>query len=163
MSHRRIAVCIVVSALCSCIGCSTAQPVLKSVAARVLNLDLSGVDLAFDVDVENRLPFSLKSAGGEYGLDISGTSFLHWDKVPAVELPGGKIGTLTLPARVEYANLIETFKTMATAKEIPYRLHGSLVFPIAGSSFDLPFEYEDRMPGPAEAIRKGARGILDSQ
>ena len=81
----------------------------------------------------------------------------------AAELPGGKIGTVTLPARVEYATLIDTFKTLATAKEVPYRLHGSLVFPIAGRKFDLPFELEDSMPGPAEAIRKGARGILDSQ
>jgi LEA14-like dessication related protein len=163
VSRGNTALWLAVGILCSCSGCATTQPVLKSVAARVLSIDLSGVELAFDVDVENRLPFPLKSAGGRYGLDISGTPFLRWDTVPAVELPAGQIGTVTLPARVEYASLIETFKTLATAREIPYRLQGALVFPIVGRNFDLPFDYEGRMPGPAEAIRSGARGILDSR
>ncbi|HUU85165.1 MAG TPA: LEA type 2 family protein [Phycisphaerae bacterium] len=161
MFHRIAAAGVLAGALWSCSGCASARPVLKSVTPRILDVDLKGVDLAFDLAVENRLPLPLKSTGGKYGLDIAGSPFLNWDKVPAMNLPAGKVGTLTLPARVEYANLVKMFKTMANAREVPYRLHGALLFPMTGERFDLPFAHEGTMPGPAEAIRKGARGLLD--
>lgn len=162
MFHRFALLALVVAASGTW-GCSSTQPILKTVAARVLNADVNGVDLAFDLDVENQLPFPIKSTSGKYGLDIAGTSFLNWDEVPALNLPAGQVGTVTLPARVEYAKLIEVFKTMATAREIPYRLHGALAFPLPGQKFDLPFEHEGTMPGPAEAMQAGVRGILNTR
>jgi len=142
-------------------GCASTRPVLQSVNARVLRVDTAGVDLAFDVDIKNPLPIPLKSVGGRYGLDVAGKSLASWDKVPALELPAGKVGTVTLPARLEYANLISMLKELATAQEIAYRMDGALVFSMISGDVDVPFAHEGTVPGPAEAIRRRAGGILD--
>ncbi|MFH1748753.1 MAG: LEA type 2 family protein [Planctomycetota bacterium] len=163
MFQRFAVVGILAVAMCSWFGCSAAPPILKNLNDPINGADFKGVDLAFDVEVENQLPFALKSTRGKYGIDIEDTPFLNWDDVPAMNLPASDVGMLTLPARVEYASLIEVFKSMATATEIPYRLHGALVFPVAGKDFDLPFAHEDTMPGPAEALKRGASRILDRQ
>jgi hypothetical protein len=154
-----LAIVVVIIGLGS--GCASTRPVLQGVDARILQVDATGVDIALDLDVKNQLPIALKSGGGAYGLDIAGTPFLNWDEVPALELPASQVGTLTLPARLEYASLITTFKDLAMAREVAYRIHGSLKFPMIGGDFDLPFTHEGNVPGPAEALRNRAKDLLD--
>jgi LEA14-like dessication related protein len=151
---------VLVAALWAASGCASSRPVLKGVAARVLNVDASGVELAFDVDVENQLPIPLKSTSGRYALDIAEARLLSSDQVPALDLPAGEVGTVTLPARVEYADLIKTAQSMATAKELPYRMQGAFLFPMMGSDYELPFSHEGTIPGPAEAVRSRAGDFL---
>jgi len=141
-------------------GCASSRPVLRDVVARVIKVDARGVEMAFDVDVENQLPFPLKSTKGRYALDVAEARLLSSDQVPAFDLPAGEVGTVTLPARIEYADLIKTAQSLATANELPYRMEGAFQFPMVGSGYELPFSHEGTIPGPAEAVRSRAGDFL---
>lgn len=150
---------VLVAALCAASGCASSRPVLRDVVARVIKVDAKGVEMAFDVDVENQLPIPLKSTSGRYALDVAEARLLSSDQVPALDLPAGEVGTVTLPARIEYADLIKTAQSLATANELPYRMEGAFRFPMVGSGYELPFSHEGTVPGPAEAVR-GRAGDL---
>jgi len=142
-------------------GCAATRPVLKNITPRVVGADVRGVDMAFDLDIENQLPFPIKSTRGRYALDVAGSGLLSSDEVPALNLPAGSTGKVTLPARVEFAEMIKTAGVLAKEKEVPYQFDGALLFGLMGSDYELPFSHEGMMPGPAEAVKRGAEGLLN--
>ena len=127
-------------------GCAIGRPRVESVGARITNIDLQGVDLAFEVNVLNSYPLAIRAPRGKYAINIAGAEFVKSDDVPPVSLPAGGVGTISLPARLEYTQLWQAYQGLKGAPEVPYTLEGALVFPVAGQSFDLPFAHEGQFP-----------------
>lgn len=139
------------------LGCAIGRPRVESVGARITNIDLQGVDLAFDVNVLNSYPLAIRAPRGKYAINIAGSEFLKSDDVPPVSLPAGNIGTISLPARLEYTQLWQVYQSLQGAAEVPYTLEGALALPVAGQSFDIPFAYEGQFP----VLRPPKLSILD--
>ena len=122
------------------------KPEITSVRPRITGIDLSGVNLAFDVDVLNPYPRTIRSPQFRYALDISGQQLAQAAETVAVDLPARDTGTVTLPVRVGYLDLWQMAQNLRGANEVSYTLHGALLLPVAGKNFELPLEKSGSFP-----------------
>jgi LEA14-like dessication related protein len=131
-------------------GCASLDigggPEVRAVRPRITGIDFRGVDLAFDVDVNNPYPMAIRSPEFRYGLDIEGAQFLESTGSSRIDLPALRTGTMTLPVRLSYANLWRTFKNLAGAAEVPYTLRGEIFTSALGQSFALPVRHSGTFP-----------------
>lgn len=136
-----------VSALLLCVvGCSS-QPQIQEVRARVTHIDLQGVDLAFEIDVSNPYPMSVRPPNYHYAVDIANSEFVKGGPLEATaDLPAGGVGTITVPARVEYMQLWQMYQNLKDASEAPYKLHGALSIVVMSQNFEVPFAHEGTFP-----------------
>jgi hypothetical protein len=56
------------------------------------------------------------------------------------------VGTVTLPVRLSYTDLFRTYQNLADAAEANYTLHGSIILPLLGRSFELPVSHRGTFP-----------------
>lgn len=145
---RNIATAILLAVLMA--GCASLdalkRPEVQAVRPRIAGIDFRGVDLAFDVDVNNPYPMAIRSPEFRYGLDIEGAEFLESTGSSRIDLPALSTGTVTVPVRLPYANLWSTFKSLAGASEVPYTLHGEILASALGQSFALPLKHSGTFP-----------------
>jgi len=127
-------------------GCSEATPRVESVKPRVTAIDWRGATVEFDVRVKNPLPVDLSAPGGRYAVDIGETELFSSDAFPAASLPRRDSGTIVLPARFEYDDLLALVQDASSVVEIPYGLRGALVFKVAGQSLEAPFKHRGKIP-----------------
>jgi LEA14-like dessication related protein len=145
----RFAMPLVLAALGS--GCKAffdvvGKPEIVKVRPRIADIDLDSVNVAFDVDVSNPYVFPLKTPRFRYGLDIEGGEFLREENASQVSVPARGVGTITLPVRLRYANLADTFRKLKDAKQFSYRVHGALILSGLGKSVDLPLSHSGTLP-----------------
>jgi|GEM_PF-782860 len=113
-------------------GCSlffdvAGRPEVKDARTHVEKIDLHGVTLRLDVDISNPYRVALKSPRLRYGLDVEGAEFITADEITGIDIPARGVGTVTLPIRIEYANLLAAYKRLAGKSEFTYRAHGDLL------------------------------------
>lgn len=158
-------------------GCTQlgARPTVKDMRSRITGIDLRGVDLALDVDIQNPYLIPIKTPKFRYGLDVQDVSFLNADADAKLDLPAGRVGTTTLPVRIEYASLWKLASNLATAKQLNYKLHGTLLLSALGDSFEIPLEHAGTFPvlhlpkfsvkdvNFADVSLSGARVVVDTE
>lgn len=128
-------------------GCSLiAKPEVRDVRARIDKIDLRGISLVFDVDIYNPYTFAIRSPQFRYGLDIADREFIQSNQATAVDLPARDVGTLVMPAQVNYLGLWQAYQGLASAQEVDYRLHGTVLVEAMGQSFELPVSYASSFP-----------------
>lgn len=145
----RVATLGLLGAALSCgAGCASLgiRPEIEDVRARVTALDIQGVSLAIDVDVNNPYPVALKTPQFNYGVDINQTPLFDSATETSVDLPAGKVGTATLPLRIRYTDLWKLAASLRESKEIGYRLRGAFVVNALGQSHELPLSHEGTFP-----------------
>lgn len=125
-------------------GCS--GPQVESVSARIEGIDLKGVDLVFDIDVRNPYPVAIRPPKNHYVVDIAGADFLKGDGSADSELPARGLGTISLPARLEYSKMWQAYQNLRESREVPYKLHGALVFTVSEREFEVPYSLDGRLP-----------------
>ena len=132
------------------VGCASLplgeSPEIQAVRPRISGIDFQGLDLAFDVDVSNPYPIPLRTPRFRYGMDIQGSRLFESDAASKIDLPARKVGTITLPVRVSYADLLRTHRSLADKAEADYTLHGTLVLPVLGRSLELPLSHSGKIP-----------------
>jgi LEA14-like dessication related protein len=128
-------------------GCSSMQrPEIRGVRPHITGIDLQGVNLAFDVDIHNPYPIAMRTPRFLYGIDIEGSEFIKSQAPVAIDVPAGQIGTAKLPARLEYAQLWSTYRSLASAKEVRYHLHGTVPVSVLGQTHDLALAHDGVFP-----------------
>lgn len=128
-------------------GCSyVARPEIRHVRPRVETIDLHGVTMVFDVDVSNPYPVAIRTPEFSYAVDIAETEFFGSRQATAVDLPALKVGTLNLPARVEYLKLWNSYQGLREADEVNYRLRGTVLVRAMDQDFELPLSHEGTFP-----------------
>jgi len=138
------------------LGCQTLQmgsllgemkkPEVVSVAPRIAGLDLEGVNLEFDVDVSNPYSVPIKSPQFRYGMDVEGAEFLKSEATSKLDLPAKGVGTVTLPVRLKYLDLWQSYASLKDKAEVAYALKGALVFSPLGETIELPIEKRGNFP-----------------
>ena len=153
MNRKQALLAIVAGALLlsGCTGLTDAlslldRPTVQSVRPTISAIDLQGVGLGFDVDIANPYPFALQSPDFRYGLDIKGAEFIQGLHDVPVNIPAGGVGTLSLPVRLDYAKLIDTYQGLKDAKEVDYKLHGALLLSGMGKSYEVPLSHSGTFP-----------------
>ena len=122
------------------------KPKLRAVRLKITGIDLQGVGLSFDVDVENPYFVPIRAPLVRYGLDIAGAEFLRSEAPLKVDLPADNIGTLTVPVHLSYSKLWSAYRSLKGAREVDYTLRGALGLRVLGQSFDLPLSHSGKFP-----------------
>ncbi|RJP15978.1 MAG: hypothetical protein C4520_19570 [Candidatus Abyssobacteria bacterium SURF_5] len=143
--------CLILAVLLATVaGCASLPlgnaPEVQSVSPRITGIDFEGLNLAFDVDVNNTYPIPIKTPRFRYGLDVEGSRFFESETASQFDLPAGKVGTVTLPVRLSYVDLFSTYTRLASASEANYTLNGALLLPVLGRSFELPLAHSGTFP-----------------
>jgi LEA14-like dessication related protein len=146
MTSRRTLL-ILAGALTLAGGCGTLQhPEIRAVRAHVTGLDLQRVSLKFEVDIHNPYPVALRAPQFHYGIDVADAEFVKSQAPVEVAVPPGQVGTVTLPAQLEYAQLWRTYRALADASEVKYRLHGTVPVSALGQTYELPLSHSGTFP-----------------
>ena len=124
----------------------TERPEIQAVHPRIDGVDFQGVNLAFDVDVDNPYPIPIRTPSFRYGIDIEGSKFFDSEAASGIDLPAKNVGTVTLPVRLSYSDLFRTYQGLADAPEASYKLNGVLIFPVLGRSLELPLSHSGTVP-----------------
>lgn len=144
MASRRT-ILILAGSLALAGGCSS-RPEIRAVRPHVTGIDLQGVSLTFDVDINNPYPIALRAPRFQYGMDIEEAEFIKSQAPVEIDVPAGRVGTTTLPARLEYAQLWRTYRSLANANEVKYRLHGTVLVSALGQTHELPLSHDGTFP-----------------
>ena len=112
-------------------------------------LDVNGVDLAFDVEVENPNPVKIALDHLDYDLKLLDRSFLQGEQPMGLSLAANGRSQVKLPVRLTYERLLGSYRQLSKRDEVPYRLELGLGFdvPLLGR-VRLPMHYQGRLPIP---------------
>lgn len=147
MNTSRALVLLAAIVLLSAPGCALfGRPTVEAVRPKIKSVDLTGLTLAFEVDVKNPYYVPLVSPKFQYGMDVEGAEFLAAQESEGLDVPARGIGTLVLPVRFDFANMAKTYQTLSKVNEFTYKLHGGLLFSALGKTARIPLSHEGRAP-----------------
>jgi LEA14-like dessication related protein len=141
---------IIVLLMVIAFGCATlpglSQPEIKAIHPRITGIDFQGVNLDFDVDVNNPYFVPIRTPRFRYGLDVEGSKFFESETTTGIDLPAHGVGTAVLPVRLTYADLLRSYRSLSGAPEADYKLYGALMLSALGQNFELPVSHQGKFP-----------------
>jgi LEA14-like dessication related protein len=102
--------------------------------------------MVFDVDVFNPYPIPIKLPRFKYGVDIEGARFFNSESPSQLNLPASGVGTVSLPTRLLYTDLLGAYNNLTDRAEADYTLHANMILPILGQSLELPISHSGSFP-----------------
>ncbi|MCU7924442.1 MAG: LEA type 2 family protein [Candidatus Thiodiazotropha sp. (ex Dulcina madagascariensis)] len=137
-------------------GCSTFEqvmegqkPTVQVVGVKLTGLDFEGIDLAFDLKVDNPNPFPIDLAGLDYDLKLLDSSFLKGEQPMGLSLAADAGSRIKVPLRLGFQQLMSTYRQLKHVDRAAYRLDLGLGFdiPVLGK-VRIPIDYEGDFPLP---------------
>jgi LEA14-like dessication related protein len=140
-------------------GCNTLQqmgqalegqkPTALVQGVRMTGLDFDGVDLAFDVKVDNPNPVGISLAGLDYDLKLLGSRFLQGDQPMGMKVAAKGSSQVEVPMRLGFQQLMSTYQQLKTAHQAGYELDLGMGFdvPVLGR-VRVPVSYRGEIPVP---------------
>jgi LEA14-like dessication related protein len=126
------------------------KPTARVLSAELKNLSLEGLDLVFHVEVANPYSANLPLADLTYALNSVGNTLLQGGIKPAGTVPARGTTVIRLPARLSFAALMKTLKSVTPGSVVPYQveLNLSIDAPVLGM-LTLPLSHAGELPIPA--------------
>ncbi|MCP5524399.1 MAG: LEA type 2 family protein [Verrucomicrobiales bacterium] len=149
--HRVVPLCLLILAGCSVLENLTParKPSAHVTRARLDSIDLQSATLQFDVAVENPASVALPLVNVDYRLASGAASFLSGSAALQGVVPAGSNRTVTLPARVVFADLLQLAKGIKPGSVVPYTLEAGLsVDPGIAGPIRLPATWSGELPVP---------------
>ena len=138
-------------------GCETMQQTLnlKKPTARLTGVKfeeatLDSATLLFDVEIDNHYPASLPLTNFDYTLASGADTFLSGSANSQTTVPAKSSKTISLPARINYIEMLKALKTVRPGSKIPYNAE-------LGLSVDTPALGLIRLP-----VKKQGELVLPS-
>ncbi|MCG8056493.1 MAG: LEA type 2 family protein [Candidatus Thiodiazotropha endolucinida] len=125
------------------------QPTGEVKGVKLSGLDLRGIDLLFDVEVDNPNPVVISLDGLDYDLKLLNRSFLKGQQSMGMSLAADGKSQVKLPVRMEFERLLEHYSELSKRDDVPYQLDLGLGIdvPLLGR-VRLPMSYQGRLPVP---------------
>ncbi|MCG8051416.1 MAG: LEA type 2 family protein [Candidatus Thiodiazotropha endolucinida] len=125
------------------------QPTGEVKGVKLSGLDLRGIDLLFDVEVDNPNPVAISLDGLDYDLKLLNRSFLKGQQSMGMSLAADGKSQVKLPVRMEFERLLEHYSELSKRDDVPYQLDLGLGIdvPLLGR-VRLPMSYQGRLPVP---------------
>lgn len=154
---RHAVLLILASTIVSLPSCSSVRDLMKSVkirpptvkveSTRLTRLTFSGLDLLFDLKIENPNQVGLKLSGFSYELMINNSSFVAGEQTRGIEIAAQGDSIVQLPVNVEYKRLFETFQSLVNEERSSYELRCVFSFnvPVLGD-VSVPLSKEGELP-----------------
>jgi len=108
-------------------GCESMQQALnlKKPTARLTGLKfeeatLDSATLLFDVEIDNHYPAALPLTNFDYSLASGANNFLSGSADSQTTVPAKSSKTISLPAKINYLEMLKALKTVRPGSKIPY-------------------------------------------
>ncbi|MBN1391461.1 MAG: LEA type 2 family protein [Sedimentisphaerales bacterium] len=136
-------------------GCETidslgiAKPTAKMTGLKFANASWDSATLMFDVEVDNPYTVALPLLNMNYGLSSGAEPFVSGSADLQETIPAKSKKTVTLPAKVNYKEMLSALKGIKPGSKIPYKanLGLSVDAPVVGT-LKLPMNKEGEMTLP---------------
>jgi LEA14-like dessication related protein len=140
-------------------GCSTleqaeqvmsgAKPTGQVRGVKLSGLDVNGVDLVFDLQVDNPNPVKIALDNLDYDLKLFNQTFLKGKQGMGVRVAANGSSQVKLPVRMQFDQLLKQYGQLGKRNEVPYALDLGLGFdvPLLGR-IRLPVNYAGSLPIP---------------
>ena len=159
MNAKRYRIAVVTLVVCCLAGCETLHQALnlKKPTARLTGLNfgevkLDSATLLFDVEVDNPYPVALPLMNLDYGLTSGGNKFLEGGVDIQTTVPAKSKKTVSLPAKVNYLEVLRALKGIGPGSKIPYKAElGLSVDTPALGLLNLPIEKKGELTLPSVA------------
>ena len=134
-------------------GCETmnlAKPTAKMTNLKFEDVALDSATLLFDVEVDNPYPVALPLLNMDYGLSTGAEPFLTGSADLQTTVPAKSKKTVSLPAKINYLDMLRALKSVRPGSEIPYRADIALSVdtPVLGV-MSLPLKKEGQLVLPS--------------
>lgn len=114
-------------------GCATggglSKPKVRDVVPRLESVDFEGVELVFDIGVDNPYPVPLVAPRFDYGVEAMNKTLAAGELTEGVRLPASGVGRFKLPVRITYRQAFEIARDLTEAQRVDYTLRGRLFAP----------------------------------
>ncbi len=165
MSTKRFIVWATVLVSVFFIGCETMQqalslnkPTARMTGLKFENVKLDSATLLFDIEVDNPYPVALPLMNLDYGLSSGAEPFLTGSAELQTTVPAKSKKTVSLPANINYLDMLTALKGIRPGSKIPYKADlGLSVDTPALGLIKLPLKKEGEvvLPMPSGADIKG--------
>ncbi|MEJ2622813.1 MAG: LEA type 2 family protein [Candidatus Thiodiazotropha sp.] len=125
------------------------KPTGEVKGVKLSGLDLKGIDLLFDVEVDNPNPVAISLDGLDYNLKLLDRSFLKGRQAMGMSLAADGKSQVKLPVRMEFEQLLKQYTDLSKRHDVPYQLDLGMGVdvPLLGR-LRLPVSYTGRLPVP---------------
>ena len=157
MSRKPLPILVLIIFVVS--GCATLEqvgqvldgqkPTAEVKGLRLTQLDFNGVDLAFDVQVDNPNPVGISLSGLDYDLKLLGSRFLTGEQPMGLQVAANGSSPVAVPVRLEFQQLMAAYQQLKHADKAGYQLDLGLGFdvPVLGD-LRVPVSYSGELPIP---------------
>jgi len=116
---------------------------------RLTGLDFEGIDLAFDVKVDNPNPVGISLAGLDYDLKLLGSRFMQGNQPMGLKVAAKGSSQVEVPMRLGFQQLLSTYQQLKSTNQAGYELDLGMGFdmPVLGR-VRVPVSYKGEMPVP---------------
>jgi LEA14-like dessication related protein len=125
------------------------KPSAKVEGLRLTGLDMNGVDLTFDVGVDNPNPVGISLAALDYDLKLFGSSFLQGAQPMGMKVAASGKSQVQVPVRLGFQQLLNSYRQLKGAEQVGYELDLGMGFevPVLGK-VRVPASYQGQLPIP---------------
>lgn len=116
-------------------GLGFERPGVSVDEVRLRGLTLSGVDLVFDLEVDNPNAFEVVLGRIDWGLDVEGRSLLEGEQREGLSIPSQGRETTQVPVRLDFLELYRAYESLRGRERANYELGADLWFdvPVVGA------------------------------
>ena len=153
---RRMGLVLILSLLVLLTGCAglggifeERRPKVSVEGVRIAGFDFQGIELRFDLKVDNPNPVGITLGGLDYDFRLQGSSFLKGEQPLGLKLAAKASSQVEVPFKLGYRQLKESYQALASSNMAEYELLLGLGFDVpALGRVRIPVEYEDKIPLP---------------
>ena len=114
----------------------------------ITGVDSSGLEIEFEVRVDNPNTFDLTLIGYSYDLQLMAVPFSSGRHQGEISFSAGQMTDLRLPVRIKFADLIAISRRLMEADRIPYHLTASLNIKTPLGDMAVPVDKSDSFQVP---------------
>ena len=128
MTWQRYFVWVVVLATLFLTSCETIdqalnlqKPTARMTGLKFQDVNMDSATLLFDVEIDNPYPVALPLMSLDYGLSSGTESFLNGNAELQTTVPAKSKKTVSLPANINYLDMLKALKGIRPGSKIPYK------------------------------------------
>ena len=125
------------------------KPTLTYSNMSVQSINFNEAELLFNFDVNNPNPLGITASGYSYDFLVNSNSFLSGNQDKDVKIGSGSKSVLQVPVKIQYSELLNTFRSLLRSEEFNYDLSTEFLFDIPGlGQQSLPANASGSLPVP---------------
>ena len=140
MRQRTLQTCLILAALLAVAGCASLgnvfrEPDVDVVGAELTRTGLSGADVLFEFEIENRNAIALVLDGFNYRIRLNERPLLDGRQNQRTEIAANAQSRVNLPVSIQYDDILRVLETLNDRDDPTYELQADFQFavPVLGT------------------------------